>query len=143
MKTRTEYILLFAIFGLILHLSSCDKTDDLTAQGLQLRKLISKTWSMQSVYVDGVDRSSLFDHMQLTIGENTFTTTNGGMVWPASETWHFSNTQGTVIERGDQLVINIVEVTEVSLKLSLIWTETTFGPGRSKSIAGEYIFSFN
>jgi hypothetical protein len=41
------------------------------------------------------------------------------------------------------MVINIVEVTEVSLKLSLTWTETSFGPGRGKSIAGEYIFSFN
>ena len=143
MKTRKGYILLLAIFGLIIHFSSCDKVDDPTAQELQLRKLTSKTWSIQSVYVDGVDRSSLFDDMQLTIGENTFTTTNGGTVWPASGMWHFSNTQGTVIERGDQVVINIIEVTEVSLKLSLTWTETTLGPGRSKSISGEYIFSFN
>src|SRR3982750_2064991 len=107
MKTRTEYILLFAISGFIIHFSSCDKADDPTAQEVQLRKLIGKTWLMQSVYVDGVDRSSLFDNMQLTIGENTFTTTNGGMVWPASESWHFSNTQATMIERGDQLVISI------------------------------------
>jgi hypothetical protein len=143
MKTRTHYILLLAISGLAINFSSCDKTDDPTAQELQLRKLTGKTWVMQSVSVDGVDRSSLFDNMQLTITENTFTTTNGGRMWPASESWRFSNTQGTVVERGDQLVINILEVTAVSLKLSLTWTETTFSPGRSKSIAGEYIFSFN
>lgn len=143
MKALT-YILSFIVgISSVMLISSCDGDDNPSAQEAQLKKLTAKTWKIQSVKIDGVDHTQLFQSMTLTISKSSFTTTNGGQVWPASGTWEFADEQGTTITRGDNITITIEAASESELRLSLQWNETTFGPGREKSISGTHVFSFN
>jgi hypothetical protein len=127
----------------IILFASCDKEDNPTVQETQLKKLEAKTWSVQSVQIDGVDHTSLFQGMTLTITKNSFTSTNGGSVWPSSGTWGFTDEQASAILRNDNTTITIESISESQLRLSLNWSETTFGPGRKKSISGSHVFDFN
>lgn len=108
----------------------------------KLKKLMANTWSINAVTVDGVNQTSLFTSMTLNFTKTNYTTTHGGLVWPSSGTWEFVDKQGTTIIRNDDLEIRITELTSTSIKLSLTWESTTFGPGRQESIAGNHVFSF-
>jgi hypothetical protein len=99
------------------------------------------TWKIHSVTVDGVDKSSLFAGMTLKFTSSSFATTNGDPLWPASGTWDFTSTQATTIKRNDNVEVQ-VQATSTSLKLGLTWNKTTFEPGRTQSISGQYLFTF-
>ncbi|HEY0742247.1 MAG TPA: hypothetical protein VGD40_12325 [Chryseosolibacter sp.] len=143
MKALTYILSLLIGISSVMLISSCDGDDSPTAQEAQLKKLTAKTWEVQSVRIDGVDHTQLFQNMTLAISKSSFTTTNGGQVWPASGTWEFADEQATTIIRGDNITITIEAAAESELRLSLQWNETTFGPGRKKSISGMHVFSFN
>lgn len=143
MKALTYILPLIVCVSSLMLISSCDGDDGPTAQEAQLKKLTAKTWKVQSVKVDGVDHTGLFQNMSLTISNSSFTTSNGGPVWPPSGTWEFADEQGTTITRGDNVTITIEAVSDAELSLSLQWDETTFGPGREKSTNGMHAFSFN
>jgi hypothetical protein len=99
------------------------------------------TWKMQDVKVDGVDKSSLFTGLTLKFTAGSYSTTNGGPVWPASGTWTFTSDQATTIRRNDNIEVQ-VQVTATSLKLTLAWDKDTIGPGRTESVSGQHVFTF-
>lgn len=143
MKLLTRTISVIAVALTITLFANCDDKDSPTAQETQLKKLSAKTWSIQSVEIDGVDHTALFQGMTLSITKNSFSATNGGDVWPASGTWEFADERATLITRGDNVSITIEVLADSQLSFSLAWNETTFGPGRGKSISGTHVFNFN
>jgi hypothetical protein len=147
-------MLLFGVFSF----SSCggDGGDDPepTAGEKVLINLVASQWKVKSVTVDGADKSSLFPNLSITFVSSasvngkptafsgTFTTVNGGSVWPALGNWNINDIAvGSKLTRSDGLEIQLTEVTETSLKMSLAWNKTTIGPGRVESVKGQHIFS--
>jgi hypothetical protein len=123
-------------------LAGCKGSDDPSAADVNTQKLIANTWKLSSVQVDAVDQTSLFTGMTLKFTATNYTTTNGGVVWPASGTWTFTDDTAKKIKRNDNLEIAITEITDASLKLTLSWTAGTFGSGRVASVAGTHVFTF-
>ena len=141
LKNIVTFILLLSIVFAFVSLSGCKK-DEPSASEVTTNKLISATWKISSVTVNSTDKTSLFTNMTLKFTATNYTTTNGGVVWPASGTWEFVDATAKEVRRNDDLEITIVEATDASLKLSLIWDTGTFGPGRVSSVAGNHVFSF-
>jgi len=99
-------------------------------------------WKLQNVLVDGADKTSIYSGLTIQFTETTFTTTNGGVVWPSSGSWSFKDDSGTVINRSDGIEIKLVEVSTSKLVLQLTWTKSTIGPGRVSSLSGSHTFTF-
>jgi hypothetical protein len=132
---------LFVIIGL-LFLTSCKK-DDPEPETARIQKILAaNSWVIQTVTVNEVDQTNLFTGLTLSFTKTNYSTTNGGVVWPASGTWEFVDETAKTIVRNDGLQITINEVTNTSLKLSLTWSTTTLGGGRTASVAGDHEFSF-
>jgi hypothetical protein len=104
--------------------------------------MTSDTWNVQSVDVDGIDETSVYSSLKLKFTETTFTSTNGGPIWPATGTWSFADKTGKLVKRGDGIEITIDEASTTLLRLKLNWTETTLGGGRTNSVSGQHIFTF-
>lgn len=104
--------------------------------------LTNKTWSIQSVHVDDIDKTTLFSNMKLAFTDGDYTTINGGDTWPASGTWAYASGSTTKIIRDNELEIAIEELTNAQLTLTLQWAKTTFG-GRVGSVQGKNVFVFN
>ena len=122
-------------------LQSCGSKDPAPSAKDQVKaKLTSATWKLQSVTVDGTDKTSIYAGLTMKFSDATFTTTNGDPVWLPSDTWTFSSDDGKTITRGDGLPIT-VEVTDTTLKLSLMWSKTTYDGGRVSSIKGQHVFT--
>lgn len=102
--------------------------------------LTSGTWNLQTVTVDGVDKTSTYSALTLAFTATTFSSTNGRVVWPSLGNWQFSDETGRNIKRGDDLSIAIGEATTSKLVLSLTWNKTTFG--RVESVKGAHVFTF-
>ncbi|MCE2995057.1 MAG: hypothetical protein ACK5RG_11195 [Cyclobacteriaceae bacterium] len=113
-----------------------------SATEIATNQLKANTWRISSVMVDGVDKTSMYTNMTLSFTSNSFSTTNGRVVWPASGTWTFTDNTAKKIKRNDNLEVTITEVSATALKLSLTWTTGTLGTGRNTSIAGNHVFSF-
>src|SRR5687768_17224974 len=93
-----------AILGLSMMMySSCDGDpgETQTKQEEVTEMMVGKTWKMQSVQVDNVDKSSLFTGMTISFSNTGFTVTNPGPVWPATGTWSFTSEEATFITRND------------------------------------------
>ena len=144
MKTiRNIFVLMLVVAiieGLFTQLSSCKKKDPTPTEDIVTKRLIANNWIMQSVTVDGADKTSVYPGLTIKFTESSFTTTHGGVVWPASGIWEYTSTDHTVIKRNDGLPVT-VEVTDTTLKLSLIWATTTLG-GRIASVQGQHVFNF-
>lgn len=123
-------------------LSGCGEEPSLSAVEQTLTKMMAKTWTVQNVNISGVDATQSYATMTLKFTETAYTATNGGVVWPASGTWQFTDVTATKVNRNDGLEVTIVEASEAVLKLSFTWTKTTFGGGRSQSVAGVHVFTF-
>jgi hypothetical protein len=104
--------------------------------------MTSGTWKVQSVDVDGIEKTSVYSSLKLTFTETTFTSTNGGAIWPATGTWSFADKTGKLVKRGDGVEITVDESSTTLLKLKLSWAETTLGGGRTSSVSGQHIFTF-
>lgn len=133
-------VLLLAV--LLVTLAGCDKGGDPSAEEAALKTLKSKTWKIKSVTVDGVDKSQDYPGMTISFSDNAVTVVKGGVVWLSQDTWQFTSAQATAIVRGDGVTVDLITLTSTSLVVRLSWSETTYGPGRMHSVAGEYIFSF-
>jgi len=137
-------VALSTVLGLsMLMYSSCDGDpgETQTKQEEVTEMLVGKTWKVQSVAVDNVDKSSLFTGMAISFSNTGFTVTNPGPVWPASGTWSFTSDEATFFKRNDNVEVK-VEPTATTLKLTLSWTKTTLGPGKVASVAGQHVFTF-
>ncbi len=106
-----------------------------------LGQLAGETWSVSTVTVDNLEQNSLFENLSLSFGDGTFTSQNGGEVWPSSGTWQFANDGASAIIRDDGTVVNIVTLNASTLVLSLSWSGNSIGLGRSESISGEHVFT--
>lgn len=137
----TPFVAVVMLSLALTQLSSCKKSDPApSAQDVMKAKLTANLWKMQSVTVDGVDKSSVFTGLTIQFTSTAYTTTNGKAVWPASGTWTFVTTDGTTIKRDDGIEVK-VEATDATLKLTLTWLQTTFGGGRAESIGGVNVFN--
>src|SRR6478609_1777892 len=142
MKTSYKRKVVLAFLAVVtlatlIHLSGCttgggDPTPAPVSKQEEVKaKLMSPTWKMQSVMVDGTDKTSIYKDLSLKFTTSGFTSTNGGAVWPATGTWSFTDENATAVKRDDGLEVQLQEVTDSSLKLALTWSKTTLGPGRS------------
>ena len=110
--------LLIAALAILVHLSGCkggasDPTPTPVSKQDEVKaKLTSPTWKMQSVTVDGADKTTLYKDLTLKFTASGFTSTNGGAIWPATGTWTFTTADATAIKRDEGLVVTLQEVTE-------------------------------
>lgn len=126
-------------------LSNCSSSTDAPALSKQdevKALLTASAWKVNTVSVDGTDRTVTYKDLGLTFTNTSFTSVNGAAIWPASGTWTFTSTAATAFTRDDGLVVTLQEVTATSLKLALTWNKTTLGPGRAESVSGAHVFSF-
>jgi hypothetical protein len=112
-----------------------------TVQDEVKAKLTANTWAVQSVTVDGVDRTAVYKDLTIKFSAANYTATHGGSVWPASGAWSFTDQTATTIKRDDDTQVSVV-VTDNSLTLGLTWSTTTLGPGRMQSVNGQHVFVF-
>jgi hypothetical protein len=124
-------------------LSNCDGGDTPGPSKQEQVKAIltGSPWKVNTVTVDGVDKTLTYADLGLTFTNTGFTSVNGGSVWPATGTWSFTSAEATAIERNDGLVVTIQEATATSLKLALTWSKTTLGSGRTESLSGAHVFN--
>ncbi len=147
-RIKTRYIALLLSFVtlavMMAQLTSCGKKSDpaptVSAQDQVKAQLVANPWKLQSVSVDGVDQTSVYQGFAITFTGSGYTTSKGGAVWPASGTWTFASTDGTAIKRDDGLDVQIL-VTATLLKMTLTWTKTTLGGGRIESLKGQHVFT--
>jgi len=124
----------------ILH--GCAEDKPLLATESITNKLIAHTWKINRVSIAEVDQTALFQGMTLVFTASSFTSVNGGVVWPGSGTWKYTDETGKAIKRGDDVVVNLVEVSDAKLQVTLTWSKNTFAPGRISSIRGLHVFEF-
>lgn len=149
MKTIKLLVSIILVVVMIAALASCNggagtddpdpepETEAERVSGL----MTSSMWKLSSLKVDDVSKN-LFEDMTITFTATGFTTTKGAPVWPASGTWTFTNDGAKEFRRDDQTVVSIESITSTSMTLSLAWTKTTIGPGRTASVAGKHVFVF-
>ncbi len=131
-----------AFLSLLLLIISCGGSDPApTEQEVVTEALVSGTWKVQSVTVDGADQSSIYTGLIINFTATGFSASNGSPVWPASASWSFTDDLAKTIII-DGLEISIVEASSVKLVLKLTWNKTTLGPGRVASLSGQNIFTF-
>ncbi|MBL7873159.1 MAG: hypothetical protein JNM78_16190 [Cyclobacteriaceae bacterium] len=141
--TSTNLAFITMIFSALLFLQSCSSKGGDPSPADQMKAiLIAGSWNLQTVSVDGVDKTAVYTGLTIKFTDGNFTTTNGRVVWPASGTWQFANDSGKIITRGDGLSITIEEATASKLILKFNWSQNTLGPGRTTSVKGENVFTF-
>lgn len=126
----------------LLFIAGCKKDDPQPETDRVKGLLIANNWRIQTVTVDGTDQTASFSGLTLSFTPTNYTTTNGGVVWPASGSWSFSDNTGKKILRSDGQEITVTEVSATVLKLSLTRAKGTLGPGRISSLSGKHDFNF-
>ena len=141
MKLSKHITLLLSSFMLIslLTQSGCKK-DEPTPQDIIKQNLVGSLWRIKSVTVDGVDQTSMYSGMTIQFTATTYSTTQGRVIWPASGSWRFVSTDGSLV-RDDGLELTIA-VTNTTLDIDLFWPERDIGGGRSNALSGNHTFSF-
>lgn len=144
MKTKIlTYIVGITLICGLLFIQSCGSKGSDPSPADQMKAiLIAGAWNLQTVSVDGVDKTSVYTGLTIKFTDGNFTTTNGRAVWPASGTWQFADDTGKNITRGDGLSIAIEEATSTKLVLKFNWNQNTLGSGRISSVKGQNIFTF-
>lgn len=128
---------------LLVVLANCGGDDPAQSEIDRVKGILnSGTWKVQTVSVDDIDQTALYENLTLTFTDTNYTTTNGANVWPASGGWSFTDDSATTILRSDGVIITIAGATTTKLVLNLDWPDTTIGPGRAKSIQGAHVFTF-
>jgi hypothetical protein len=109
----------------------------------QVRALLTASeWRLQTVQVDGIDKTDIYAGLKLQFTANGFTAASGKAIWPASGTWSFTNDAATQLKRNDDVAVDIRSITSSELELELAWSDNTLGSGRVSSIAGKHVFVF-
>lgn len=135
---------LVAILLNLFFLAGCRNDDSPQLETDRIRELLtSGTWTVESVSIDGVDKTDMYAGLAVTFTNSGFTVTNGGMVWPGSGAWTFADDTGKRLLRSDDIMMDVREINESRLVLAFTWNSTTFGPGRVSSLSGEHVFTFH
>ena len=134
---------LVLILGVTAGCSDDDNTPVDIVDVVNVFDLISAAeWKVSEVRVDN-DISTLYTGMILNFGEGTYTSTNGGAIFLSSGTWVFQSVDADKMTLDNEIEIDIQEISETSLVLSLDWTKNTIGTGgKDESISGNHVFSF-
>jgi hypothetical protein len=127
-------------FLLLLALAQCKKNESVGRLDVIRGQLKSTPWKLRSSTADGIDQTASFTGFTLSFTPTSFTTTNGGPVWPAAGTWKFRDDDGRFITLTGIGDVEIESVTGAELILGFVHDSTTFGPGRKQSIKGVYRF---
>jgi len=139
-RSEFNHILIYLTLSLLIGCSSGN--DAPSPREEALTKLTNGIWKMQSVTVDGVNRTDLFTGFTIKFSKTAFESFDGDPVWPTNDTWSFVDDDATSLQRGDRITVNILTLTEATLQLRLVWDKTTLGPGRVGSVKGAYEFQF-
>lgn len=143
LKNFTVTTLGMAVIVMLLFIQSCKSDDPTIAEVDRVATLLkANSWKMQSVIVDGTDKTTVYAGLTLTFTATNYSSSNGGLVWPASGTWTFADDMGKVITRNDGVVISVEEISATKLSLKLNWAKTTLG-GRITGVAGNHTFVFS
>jgi hypothetical protein len=140
----TNLVSFLAISFVLVSLSGCgDSGADPTpsAQDEIKEKLTANKWNLQTATVDGTDKTAVYKNLSITFAASSYSSTNGGGIWPATGTWSFNSVDGTSIKRDDGLIMAL-DVTDTILKLSFTWSKNTLGGGRIESVSGQHILTF-
>jgi hypothetical protein len=142
-RTIITSVASIAAISFILLIQSCGKSssNDPSPSDQMKAILISGKWNLQTVQVDGVDKTTTYSGLTLNFTATNYSTTNGRVIWPATGTWQFSDETGKNITRDDGLPVAIGEATTSKLVLTLTWNKTTLG-GRAGSLKGVNVFTF-
>ena len=149
MKTRIKYLYFLALMAAVITFSHCGGGDDPepdepSAAEEQLNKL-SGSWDLVSVSQDGTEVTDDYTGFTLTMGgslnsaednvNGTYSSTNGGQVFPASGSWAFAPANIT-----SQLILDndlTVNYSFSGNNLVLVYTFTAPG-GRVQVLNGQY-----
>ena len=123
---------------------SCGKKDPQPTQSEaeKATALLSGAWKLQTVTVDGTDQTDVYKGLTLGFAGTSYTTINGGIVWPASGSWKFTDDTASTIERSDGLKLSLQQISETGLTLGLSWPTTSLNTGRTSSLKGSHTFVF-
>jgi hypothetical protein len=102
--------------------------------------LTGGTWTIKNVSVDNQDQTNLFTGLKITFTKNGFIAINGGLVWPSKGTWRFVDESSMMVARGDGVLIEILDISQTRLLVSMNWSETILAGGRKHAIAGKHVF---
>lgn len=125
----------------LLRISGCGQEEKFTPNEKTEELLMAQVWELTEVRIDGVV-SDLYAGLTLTFGSKTYTTTNGGKVWPASGTWEFIGEKGDKILRDDGLQIDIISANASQPVISFTWNSTVYDGGRTGSLKGLHQMTF-
>jgi len=125
----------------LLKISGCGKEEIFTPNDKTEELLMAQAWELTEVRIDGVV-SDLYAGLTLSFGSKTYTTTNGGKVWPASGQWEFIGEKGDKILRDDGLQITIISANASQLVLSFTLNSTVYDGGRTGSLKGLHQMTF-
>ncbi|MFM8832904.1 MAG: hypothetical protein ACKOEV_04620, partial [Cytophagales bacterium] len=126
-------------------LSNCGNSNDaptISKQDQVKAILTASPWKVNTVSVDGMDKTITYKDLGLTFTSTGFKSVSGAAIWPASGTWSFTSAEATAFKRDDGLEVTIQEATDTSLKLALTWNKTTLSSGKVESVSGAHVFSF-
>jgi len=132
LKSINRIARVITTFAVLLLFTSCAQevtpTDPSAAIEMEQAAVLSKlstTWNSVSFTRDGVDASSEFANLILTVGNQTYATQNGLHVWPSSGSWEFVDGKVYQIVRDNEVIIDLA-VEDTSLTLSFEFDENIF-----------------
>lgn len=138
-----------ALIGMLGFMTGCDDSDDgvtpvITTEVEKVFTLLSTSgWNVSEVTIDGNDFTSTYPGLSLNFDEGVYTSVNGGAIFAPSGTWTFTSTVADQMLIDNDLEVDIIEISETSLVLGLVWGQTTIGTGgRSESVGGAHVFTF-
>lgn len=145
MKKLTINLFLLGVI-LVVGFSGCKDDENPTIPEVdEMLARIAHTWTLQEVNKDDIDLTAAFPGMKLIIQDDrTFSMVNPvPPMWPAEGSFTLAELSNGrfQITRSDDVVIIVTSVSETTLVVELDYDATTSG-GRSKSVSGNYEFTF-
>lgn len=145
---------LISLVAILLTYSSCGGDDpaEESVSDVQLGKL-SKTWKINTVTLDGVDKIADYASFQLimsgTKGNTSFGYSTSGRPplspWKSSGSWEFGSAPETQIIRDkgttDELAMTYA-VTETTLTISFTFSGKGYTNPRTGVVTGQWIYTF-
>jgi hypothetical protein len=130
------------VIAVVIVLASCkgknnNEDPQPTAVETALKQLTGK-WTLQSLTIDGV-ASTEFSGLTITFNAPRYSSSNGEPVWPSTGMFEFTDETATALIRNDKTTVDIVELDDTHLTLSLNWSQS-IEVGRSNAIGGKHVF---
>src|SRR6478736_5623501 len=135
MKNTLLKVVTIVLMLAVITLSGCK--DEPTQQEKTQAQLVSAQWVTPVVTVDGVDQSDLYANFNIKFLKDTYSTQGGGPLWATSGTWSFANDTASTLMLDGDTEVQLNEITETSLTLTVQNENTTFISGRAHSVKGK------